>query len=132
MLVNGKGGKERLVPIPAVLQKIMMRYIYLRKDSRAAVNSDRFFRDRNNTDLDPKHLTRLLARLGARAGVSLHPHKLRHTFATNFMSHDGSDVLHLQAICGWSTLSMAQRYAKPTLEKMARFMDYPLLAAMVD
>jgi site-specific recombinase XerD len=69
------------------------------------------------------NLTTLMIRLGRRAGVDLHPHRLRHTFATSFMSHDGADVLHLKEICGWTTLAMANRYAKPTMAKMIRMVD---------
>jgi site-specific recombinase XerD len=123
MLIHGKGRKQRLVPIPSDLRVVMSQYLYRRKDSRAGGSCDRFFRDRNGTPMVPSNLTMLMARLGRRAGVHLHPHRLRHTFASAFMSHDGSDVLHLQQICGWSTLTMAQRYAKPTIAKMIRMVD---------
>jgi integrase len=123
MLVHGKGRKQRLVPIPAELRLLLSQYVYRRKDSRAAGRCDRFFRDRNGTPMTGPNLTTLMIRLGRRAGVDLHPHRLRHTFATSFMSHDGADVLHLKEICGWTTPAMANRYAKPTMAKMIRMVD---------
>jgi site-specific recombinase XerD len=125
LLVLGKGRKERFVPIPQDLKKLLLRYKFARDDTKAGSrnDTDRFFRDRNGGVIVPNNLTLLIRRLGQTAGVRLHPHRLRHTFATAFMSNDGSDILTLQAICGWSQLSMAQRYAKPSTEKMQRSMD---------
>jgi site-specific recombinase XerD len=122
MLVNGKTG-ERLVPLPADLRVLLAQYVYRRRDSRAAGRCDRFFRDRNGTPMTGPNLTTLMIRLGRKAGVKLHPHLGRHTFGTDFMSHDGADVLHLKEIGGWKTLAMANRYAKPTMARMIRMMD---------
>jgi site-specific recombinase XerD len=123
MLIHGKGRKQRLVPIPGDLRVLLGQYLYRRRDSRAGGSCDRFFRDRNGTPMIPGNLTTLMGRLGRKVGVHLHPHRLRHTFATGFMSHDGSDVLHLKEICGWTTLAMANRYAKPSMAKMIRMVD---------
>jgi site-specific recombinase XerD len=123
MLIRGKGNKQRFVPIPVDLLKLMAQYLFHRRGSRAEGRCDRFFKGRNGAALVPSNLTLLLGRLGKKTGVHLHPHRLRHTYCTMFMSNDGADVLTLQAIAGWSTLAMANRYVKPTQEKMQRSMD---------
>jgi integrase/recombinase XerC len=125
LLVMGKGRKERLVPIPANLKKMLLRYKLARDATTAGKRNDcnLFFRDRNGGAMRPSNLTLLIKRLGESAGVHLHPHRLRHTFATSFMSNDGADILTLQAICGWSQLAMAHRYAKPCMQKMQRSMN---------
>ena len=123
MLVHGKGRKQRLVPIPGDLRVLMAQYVFRRRDSRATGHCDRFFRDRNGTPMTGNNLTTLMIRLGEKAGVHLHPHRLRHSWATTFMGHDGADVITLQALAGWSTLAMAQRYVKPSMAKMQRSQD---------
>lgn len=120
MLIHGKGSKQRLVPIPSPLLVTLGHYLYHRRDSKAEGRCDRFFKDRNGTPMEPSNLTLLLIRLGRKTGVHLHPHRLRHTWATYFAAQDGSDVLTLQALAGWSTLAMANRYVKPSMEKMKR------------
>lgn len=120
MLIHGKGRKQRLVPIPTALRVTLGHYFFQRRDSRAEGRSDRFFKGRNGRALEPSNLTLLLNKLRKRAGVHLHPHRLRHTWATYFAAQDGSDVLTLRALAGWSTLAMANRYVKPSMEKMKR------------
>jgi integrase/recombinase XerD len=123
MLIHGKGNKQRLVPIPNSIRVMLGHYLFHRRDSKAEGRSDYFFKGRLGAQLQPSNLTLLMGRLGRRTGIHLHPHRLRHTFATMFMANDGADILTLQAICGWSQLSQAQRYAKPSMEKMQRSMD---------
>ena len=123
MLIRGKGRKQRLVPIPIHLRKIIARYQSVRKARTAGKNCDRFFRNRYGLEITPESLTLMIKRLGDAAGVRTHPHKLRHSFATHFMVNDGADVLSLQAICGWSTLAMATRYSHATMPKLQRSMD---------
>ena len=53
----------------------------------------------------------LIKRLGQRAKVKVHPHKLRHTFSVSFL-RAGGDVFSLQYMLGHSTLQMTQRYVQ--------------------
>jgi site-specific recombinase XerD len=124
MLIRGKGRKQRLVPIPIHLRKMMAHYQTMRKGTKVADRKcDRFFRSRNGVELRPQALTLMIKRLGQTAGIKTHPHKLRHTFATHYMSNDGADIMSLQAICGWSTLAMPVKYAKASMPKLQRSMD---------
>ena len=124
MLLHGKGRKQRLIAIPAHLTKLLARYRSTRNGSRVLdITCVYFFRNRFGRQMTTASLTQLMQQLGEYAGIKLHPHLLRHTFATMFMANDGADVLTLQVICGWSTLAMAQRYCHATMPKLQRSMD---------
>lgn len=124
MLVSGKGNKQRLVPIPTKLKPMLLRYRFDRLKSKVFDHEvGWFFRSRHGGKLEPQALTQMISKTAKRAGIKAHAHRLRHSFATEFMGNDGADILTLQAICGWSTLSMAQRYAHSGLQKMQRSME---------
>lgn len=103
LLIHGKGGKQRIVRIGAKAQKALWRYTLVRGES------DHLFINRGGEPLGVYGVRALITRLGERAGVKVHPHKLRHTFAVSFL-RAGGDVFSLQYLLGHSTLQMTQRY----------------------
>jgi integrase/recombinase XerD len=68
------------------------------------------FIGRNDRRMNPTSLRLLLTRMGKRAGVpDCHPHRMRHTFALEFL-RGGGDVFSLQKLLGHSTLDMVRNY----------------------
>jgi len=102
---NGKGGKQRIVRIGAKAQKALWRYITIHRRS----DSEHLFINRLSEPLGLVGVKALINRLGRKAGVKVHPHKIRHTFAISFL-RAGGDVFSLQYLLGHSTLQMTQRY----------------------
>ena len=51
----------------------------------------------------------LIRRMGERVGIKVHPHMLRHTFATEYL-RNGGDLETLRRIMGHSTLAVTQQY----------------------
>lgn len=102
---HGKGGKQRIVRIGAKAQRALWRYItiYRRGDS------DALFLTRSGELLDVVGIKILIRRLSKKGGVRIYGHKLRHTFAINYL-RNGGDVFTLQYLLGHSTLQMTQRY----------------------
>ena len=77
-----------------------------RPDDRA----DALFLGRNGRPLASEGLRQIIRRVARRAGVDgVHPHRLRHTFAVNYLVN-GGDAMTLQRILGHSTLEMVRRY----------------------
>jgi len=124
---RGKGGRGRLVYLGAAARRAVWRSLLERgrptgeaplfcgrfcgRDPGTARGSGTPGRD-GRFSLTPDALLRLLKRLGERAGVAdVHPHRLRHTFATEFL-RNGGDVLTLQRLLGHRSLAMVQRYAE--------------------
>ena len=102
---HGKGNKQRVVRIGVKAQKILWKYITLYRKG----NGNSLFLNRSGETFDVVGIKILIKRLGNRAKVKVHPHKLRHTFAISFL-RAGGDVFSLQYLLGHSTLQMTQRY----------------------
>jgi site-specific recombinase XerD len=108
--VMGKGSRERLVPIGASTQRLLLRYVYRARPEAAAPSVDNLFLEANGRPLTINCVRLMLERLGRRSGVTrLHAHLCRHTFATNYLLN-GGDVFSLQQILGHSSLEMVRRY----------------------
>jgi site-specific recombinase XerD len=105
LIRHGKGGKQRVVRIGVKAQKALWKYITLYRKG----NSNRLFQNRSGESMGVLGIKILIKRLGDRAKVKVHPHKLRHTFAISFL-RAGGDVFSLQYLLGHSTLQMTQRY----------------------
>jgi integrase/recombinase XerD len=117
---KGKGGRGRTVYLGKAARRAVWRYLSQREDAAA---SDPLFVGRNDRPLAGSSLHRLIRRLGERAGVrNLHPHRFRHSFATEFL-RNGGDLLSLQRLLGHRGLEMVRRYAEITdtdLERVHR------------
>lgn len=121
--VFGKGQKERLVPLTDSITHYYKKYIFL---ANLSVGSVPLLLDFNTYNrLTPSGVSQILARIKNEYGFKkLHPHYLRHTFATLFLVN-GGDPVHLQIILGHTTLYMTENYLhlanQMTLQKQKQF-----------
>jgi len=102
---NGKGGKQRTVRMGSQAQRALWRYLTIYRKGE----NNSLFLSRSGDPLDVVGMKILIRRLGEKAKVKVHPHKLRHTFAISFL-RAGGDAFSLQYLLGHSTLQMTQRY----------------------
>lgn len=106
---DGKGRKQRIVPISLALRKALHRFIadFNRKPDSLLFSTREGTGVRRMTALRAVKL--LCERLGFDPpGRTLHA--FRHTFAVNYLRRGGS-VFHLQKVLGHSSLEMTRRYA---------------------
>jgi len=109
--VIGKGSKERLVPIGALTQKVLWRYVIHFRPQPLNETNDHLFLTLDGGKLEYNAIRLLLKRWGKKVGVPrLHAHLCRHTFATSYLCHQCGDVFRLQHILGHNTLEMVRRY----------------------
>jgi site-specific recombinase XerD len=102
---NGKGGKQRIVCLGKTALYALRKYvIYHRK-----CETDRVFVNRSGKPLEIRGIKIMIQRLGNSAGIKIHPHKLRHTYAITYL-RNGGDVFSLKYTLGHSTLQMTMRY----------------------
>ena len=112
--VMGKGQKERIVPIGAVAQRALNRYLFRFRQRPVHAAVDNVFLTQDGHSLTDNCIKLMFTRLAKRSGICrLHAHLCRHTFATKYLAN-GGDVLSLQQMLGHSSLEMVRRYANLT------------------
>ncbi|MGD0880100.1 MAG: tyrosine-type recombinase/integrase [Acidimicrobiales bacterium] len=107
---RGKGDSGRRVPLGAEARRLVDPWRSLRIRQGAGP----LFPGPGGR-LSTRGVDRMMERLGARAGVSLAPHVLRHTFVTRLI-RSGADVVLVAELAGHRSLETTRRYALPTQE----------------
>lgn len=106
--VLGKGAVERSVPFSPRTAQALWRYLTLRGNE--IPRDEPVFVTSRGRAVDRNQLGNMLEILGRRAGVQgVHPHRFRHTFATEFLKNGGG-AYELQRLLGHSTLEMVRHY----------------------
>ncbi|HVN74977.1 MAG TPA: tyrosine recombinase XerC [Thermoanaerobaculaceae bacterium] len=122
--VRGKGGKERLVPFGREAERALHAYLPDRAAwrSRGEPTSDEpLFVNQRGGRLSDRSLRRILDAAVFRVAMAahIHPHTLRHAFATHLLEA-GMDLRSIQELLGHASLSTTQRY---THLDLAHLMD---------
>jgi integrase/recombinase XerC/integrase/recombinase XerD len=110
--IKGKGSKERLVALPPLAASAVMKL----PRTGAFVFGE--------TPLSTRVAYEIVRTRGAQAGLlqPLHPHALRHSFATHLLS-SGANLRTLQELLGHQTLQATQRYTHLGIDQLARTLE---------
>jgi integrase/recombinase XerD len=121
LVVRGKGGKERLVPLNQAARKAMADYLALAAEAGRENRSKWLFPSFGEQGhLTRQHFARELKALGAACGIGparLSPHVLRHAFASHLL-HNGADLRILQTLLGHADISTTQIYTHVLEERL--------------
>ncbi len=110
---QGKGGKDRLVPIGPPAVEAARAWI-----AAADLKAGPVFQNGRGGRLTVRALYDVVRQTGLDHGVSsLHPHQLRHAFATHLIGA-GADLRSTQEMLGHASVSTTQRYAKVDLVEL--------------
>lgn len=121
--VMGKGSKERKVPLGRIAIEWLIRWLemrqqYARQDQAVFISIQRGKR------ISARNVQKRFALWGIRQGVRshIHPHKLRHSFATHILESSG-DLRAVQELLGHANLSTTQVYTHLDFQHLAKVYD---------
>jgi integrase/recombinase XerD len=113
LVVRGKGGRERLVPLNQTAKTTMAAWLALCEQAgRKGASKWLFPSFGEQGHLTRQHFARELKALGAACGIAparLSPHVLRHAFASHLL-HNGADLRIVQTLLGHADISTTQIY----------------------
>ena len=120
IMVRGKGGRERMVPLNESAKRAMSDYLALRAKVKADKSKWLFPSFGESGHLSRQHFARELKALAAAAGLKtsqVSPHVLRHAFASHLLQN-GADLRVVQTLLGHSDISTTQIYTHVLEERL--------------
>jgi integrase/recombinase XerD len=121
LIVNGKGGKDRVVPVGEWACYFTEAYVKNVRPWQVCSPTEKalFVQHRNGRRLSPRAVGDIVERATAKSGVGrrVSPHTFRHAMATH-MLRNHADLRHIQAILGHTSLRSTQIYTHVDIEDL--------------
>jgi integrase/recombinase XerC len=122
-IVTGKGSKTRIVPVGEKAREALSAWLGLR-GVMAKPGEKAVFTSRNGSRLTSRQVALRLDRWALKSGVDVHvhPHMLRHSFATHVLQSSG-DLRAVQEMLGHANISTTQVYTHLDFQHLAKVYD---------
>jgi integrase/recombinase XerC len=120
--ITGKGNKERQVFFSDETREALSGYLHVRRTRLKAEHpTDRLFISLKGAPISVPGLRWIISKYAERSGLdkSIHPHSLRHSFATHLVN-SGCDVRVVQELLGHASISTTQRYTHVNMEGLRK------------
>jgi integrase/recombinase XerC len=122
--VTGKGRKTRVLPVGSKALSALKEWLPHRALWAEEGVSHVFVSERRGESLNPRTIERRVSHQALRAGIAqhLHPHLLRHCFATHLLAGSG-DLRAVQELLGHANISTTQIYTHLDFEHLTKVYD---------
>lgn len=123
LLVDGKGRRERLVPVGAEAMRCLQDYLRYGRP-KFGDDSSALFLSRQGGAMQPYSLLRVLRKILKQARITKKAdlHSIRHTCATH-MLHNGADIRYIQELLGHASLKTTQIYTRVETSDLRKMLD---------
>ena len=113
---QGKGKKDRIFNVPEFLEEFLIEQVENQKEK----NKEFLFTGPNGK-LTSRNIQKIVQKAAHRAGIKkdVHPHTLRHSFATHLLEN-GTDIRYIQTLLGHADLSTTQIYTHISTEEIKK------------
>lgn len=120
ILVHGKGGKDRHVPMGRKASQAIDDYLSFR-NHRAVGRQDALFIGRGGRPLNRVGVWKIVKHYAREAGIAktIFPHTFRHSFATHLLDN-GADLRVIQEMLGHASISSTDRYTHVSTTRLAQ------------
>ncbi len=118
--VNGKGNKDRIVPFTNICKEALLSYQHgLRERLIKKKEETTFFLNRNGNPLTQRGLEYIISQAAKKTAfpLSIHPHMLRHSFATELLCN-GADLRTIQELLGHTSIRTTSIYTHVNLTQL--------------
>lgn len=121
--VTGKGSKTRIVPMGSAASAALRAWLEVR-DALAKPEERALFVGKNGCRISPRTVQSQLRQWGIKQGIAsgVHPHLLRHSFATHVLQSSG-DLRAVQEMLGHASISTTQVYTHLDFQYLAKIYD---------
>jgi integrase/recombinase XerC len=122
VIVTGKGRKTRTLPVGAIAIDVLRQWLAQRNDN--SIDCDAVFISKKGRRLGPRSIQLRLKKYSVEQGVGqhVHPHMLRHSFASHLLESSG-DLRAVQELLGHANISTTQVYTHLDFQHLAKVYD---------
>lgn len=119
LVVLGKGNKERMIPFYPACGQLIQLYLKNARPLWDKQKSDSLFINQKGTTLTGRSIETIIKSCCMEAGLGepVHPHMIRHSFATHLLDN-GADLRLVQQLLGHQNLSTTQIYTHVTVDRL--------------